>query len=116
MTNNLKCPYCGYDMNKCEDRLADVEVAVCRNPACEYDGWHLPIQMIQQIIDGKAAQDALKVADNKVKIAKTALSDIKNICERSQTLTYQEKSAIWADAHGALNGMAIASITTQEKE
>lgn len=60
-------------------------------------------------------QNALKVADNKVKIAKTALSDIKNICERSTVLTYQEKSAIWADAHAALNAMAIASITKQEE-
>lgn len=107
MTDKLHCPWCETELHPCSPYSSICPNAHCKGPIVGV----MSNSIWQALIDGKKAQDALKVADNKVKIAKTALSDIKNICERGQTLTYHEKSAIWADAHGALNAMAIATIT-----
>ena len=60
MTDSMKCPFCNADLIVHTDK----QMAVCRNPKCKYDGWHFPVEIIQRMIDGKKAQDALKVARN----------------------------------------------------
>lgn len=62
MTDKLKCCFCGAELNDYPDKTTGARMAVCRNPKCKYDGWHFPVEIIQQIITGKKAQDALKVA------------------------------------------------------
>lgn len=60
MTDKLKCPFCGAELNDYPDKTTGARMAVCRNPKCKYDGWHFPIDITQRMIDGKKAQDALK--------------------------------------------------------
>lgn len=62
MTDKLKCPFCGTELNDYPDKTTGARMAVCRNPKCKYDGWHFPVEIIQRMIAGKKAQDALKVA------------------------------------------------------
>ena len=58
MTDKLKCPFCNADLIV----HTDEQMAVCRNPNCKYDGWHFPVEIIQRMIDGKKARDALNYA------------------------------------------------------
>lgn len=60
MTDKLKCCFCGSELNDYPDKTTGARMAVCRNPKCKYDGWHFPIEIIQQIIAGKKAQDAIQ--------------------------------------------------------
>lgn len=60
MTDKLKCCFCGAELNDYPDKTTGARMAVCRNPKCKYDGWHFPIEIIQQIIAGKKAQDAIQ--------------------------------------------------------
>ena len=60
MTDKLKCPFCGTELNDYPDKTTGARMAVCRNPKCKYDGWHFPIDITQRMIDGKKAQDSLK--------------------------------------------------------
>ena len=61
MTDKLHCPFC-YGELILPGKVKDTQVCVCRNPDCKYDGWNFPVEIIQQIIDGKKARDALKEA------------------------------------------------------
>lgn len=67
MTDKLHCPFCGAELNDYPDKTTGARMAVCRNPKCKYDGWHFPIDITQRMIDGKKAQEALKVAINALK-------------------------------------------------
>lgn len=62
MTDKLHCPFCGAELNDYPDKTTGARMAVCRNPKCKYDGWHFPVEIIQQIIAGKKARGALKAA------------------------------------------------------
>lgn len=64
MTDKLYCPFCSKELTIQPRKVANFEIAVCRNPVCEYAGWHLPVDIFVRLIDGKKAQDALKVARN----------------------------------------------------
>ena len=56
MTDNMKCPFCGSELIV----HTDEQMAVCRNPNCKYDGWYFPVEIIQRMIDGKKAQNAIQ--------------------------------------------------------
>lgn len=58
MTDKLHCPYCGEELSN------DFGVIFCYNEVCEIYGCELNERVIRDIIDGKKAQDALKVARN----------------------------------------------------
>lgn len=62
MTDKLHCPFCSEELTIQPRKVANFEIAVCSNPVCEYAGWHLPVDIFVRLIDGKKAQDALKVA------------------------------------------------------
>lgn len=66
MTDKLHCPFCGAELNDYTDKTTGARMAVCRNPKCKYDSWHFPVEIIQQIIDGKKVQDALKGIEMRV--------------------------------------------------
>lgn len=69
MTDKLKCCFCGAELNDYPDKMTGARMEVCRNPKCKYDGWHFPVEIIQRMIDGKKAQDAL------IRIGKILLLD-----------------------------------------
>lgn len=58
MTNNLKCPFCGAELDK-QIKL-DEHYACLNTENCEFSFMVLPKKLWQALIDGKAAQDALK--------------------------------------------------------
>lgn len=60
MTDKLKCPFCGAELefsNICG-------VPVCPNETCHYYRVKIPEEIWQTLIESKKAQDALKVARN----------------------------------------------------
>lgn len=59
MTDKLHCPFCSDEMIFERGTVKGIQRVVCRNPKCIYDGWHFPVEIIQRMIDGKKAQDAL---------------------------------------------------------
>ena len=75
MTDKLKCPFCGSELNDYPDKTTGARMAVCRNPKCKYDGWHFPVEIIQQIIAGKKAQDALKGIEIRVAAIRSCVQD-----------------------------------------
>ena len=79
MTDKLKCPFCGTELNDYPDKTTGVRMAVCRNPNCKYDGWHFPLEIWQALIDGKKAQRQLRTAkDRCIKTIKTKEREITN--------------------------------------
>ena len=79
MTDKLKCPFCGTELNDYPDKTTGARMAVCRNPKCKYDGWHFPVEIIQRMIDGKKAQRQLRaVKDRCVKKVKAKELEIHN--------------------------------------
>lgn len=63
MTDKLKCPFCGVEL-EVENIWA---MPVCPNKGCQYYRIKIPETIWQALIDGKKAQDALKVAINALK-------------------------------------------------
>ena len=54
MTDKLHCPFCGAEL------LGTLYEKYCTNRECEYYMLTIPAPIWQALIDGKAAQDALK--------------------------------------------------------
>lgn len=57
----MKCPYCNFELTFCDQTVADKQVAVCRNPECKYTGWHLPVEIFDELNAGKCAAHNLSV-------------------------------------------------------
>lgn len=62
----MKCPNCNFELTLGNETVADKQVAVCRNPECKYAGWHLPVELWQEII---RTRKALNAAINAMKSA-----------------------------------------------
>lgn len=62
MTNNLKCPFCGAELDDAVEHL------VCPNTDCKFGCNPMTTFVWQVLIDGKKAQDALKIVDGKLKV------------------------------------------------
>lgn len=58
MTEKLKCPFCGAELQT-DNEIARLIMWRCHTPGCLLNGWH-SVEIIQHLIDGKKAQDALK--------------------------------------------------------
>ena len=58
----MKCPFCGAELQT-DNEIARLIMWRCHTPGCLLNGWH-SAEIIQHLIDGKKAQDALKVARN----------------------------------------------------
>ena len=65
MTDKLKCPFCGEELEKCSYLSKGITnpVFVCRNRKCKFVDKIIDSEIWQALIDGKKAQDAL----NKIK-------------------------------------------------
>lgn len=64
MTDKLHCPFCGAEL---KNACAQV-IYFCPNDEChKAKDWYASKQVWQALIDGKKAQDALKVAINALK-------------------------------------------------
>lgn len=75
MTDSMKCPFCNADLIV----HTDEQMAVCRNPNCKYDGWHLPLEIWQALIASKKAQRQLRtVKDRCVKKVKAKEREIES--------------------------------------
>lgn len=61
MTDNLKCPFCVAELFPVLDESGNglYEMFVCTNPKCKYYGCRYHSDILQAIIDGKKAQEAL---------------------------------------------------------
>lgn len=66
MTDKLHCPYCGEELSN------DFGVIFCYNEDCEIYGCELNERVIRDIINGKKAQDALKVATDFIGFVNTS--------------------------------------------
>lgn len=66
MTDKLHCPFCGEELEKCSYLSKGITnpVFVCRNRKCKFVDKIIDSEIWQDLIDGKKAQDALKVARN----------------------------------------------------
>lgn len=93
MTDKLKCPFCGEELNDYPDKTTGARMAVCRNPKCKYDSWHFPIDITQRMIDGKKAQDELKYAKEELKCAKHNYS----VLSEQKEIAYQNYLKITSD-------------------
>lgn len=64
--NNLKCPFCQQEcvIHK-DDSCFGKQRCVCRNPNCEFDGWHFPARLLSELIRTRkalaVAVDALNI-------------------------------------------------------
>lgn len=69
MTDKLKCPFCGAELERCSYLSKGITnpVFVCRNGKCKFVNKIIDSDIWQALIDGKRAQDALKVAINALK-------------------------------------------------
>ena len=54
----MKCPFCQqeYIITK-GDSCFGQQRCVCRNPNCEFDGWHFPIKLVSELICTRKALD-----------------------------------------------------------
>lgn len=62
MTDKLKCPFCGYKLNKFYDSDENIVGYFCANPHCRIKADVLEPYVWQALIDGKKARDALNYA------------------------------------------------------
>lgn len=54
----LKCPFCQQEMVIPKEEVRKgIQCCVCRNPNCEFDGWHFPVKVITALIDTKKKLD-----------------------------------------------------------
>lgn len=58
MTSKLKCPFCGAELQT-DNEIARLIMWRCHTPGCLLNGWH-SAEIIQHLIDGKKAQDAIQ--------------------------------------------------------
>ena len=64
MTDKLKCPFCGEELERCSYLSKGITnpVFVCRNRKCKFVDKIIDSEIWQALIDGKKAQEALKKA------------------------------------------------------
>ena len=62
MTDKLKCPFCGEELERCSYLSKGITnpVFVSRNRKCKFVNKIIDSEIWQALIDGKKAQDALK--------------------------------------------------------
>lgn len=57
----MNCPYCNFELTFCDKTMSNKQVAVCRNPECKYAGWHLPVEIFDELNAGKCVVHNLSV-------------------------------------------------------
>lgn len=71
--SDIKCPFCQqeYIITK-DDFCFGQQRCVCRNPNCEFDGWHFPVKLVSELI---RAKNKLDIAVDKLKGIKAYYDD-----------------------------------------
>ena len=73
MTEKLKCPFCGAELQT-DNEIARLIMWRCHTPGCLLNGWH-SAEIIHHLIDGKKAQDALKGIEIRVAAIRGCVQD-----------------------------------------
>ena len=110
MTNNLKCPFCGKKLFYDEQD----DIYRCMKFGCVMDYEGGTEQLWQALIDGKAAQDALKKARelyNSLAISHCEMADSFST-SYGRLKTFEQEAEEYMKEYDK----EITSITTQEKE
>ena len=95
--SNLICPFCQqeYIITK-GDSCFGQQRCVCRNPNCEFDGWHFPIKLVSELIRTRKALDValdwlgqvatLEKCDDDLcrEFTKRKLAEIKTVLEQKE--------------------------------
>lgn len=71
MTDKLKCPFCGAELKSCSTFILPNRY-MCTNNCCSCSYQAMNTQIWQALIDGKKAQDALKVATDFIGFVNTS--------------------------------------------
>ena len=54
----MKCPFCQQELVIPKEEIRNgIQCCVCRNPKCEFDGWHFPVKLVQELIHTRKALD-----------------------------------------------------------
>lgn len=104
MTEKLKCPFCGSELQT-DNEIARLIMWRCHTPGCLLNGWH-SAEIIQHLIDGKKAQDALKHLSQ----------ELCYLCmdeKSTKANLYKQINELFIYSHNAIG--EITSITKQEK-
>lgn len=111
MTNNLKCPFCGAELDK-QIKL-DEHYACLNTENCEFSFMVLPKKWWQALIDGKAAQDALKKARE---LYESLAREYCETLDDYKTVYSRKSNEYCVKVYMQEYDKEITSITTQEKE
>lgn len=121
MTDKLHCPFCGEELDK--QINLDEHYACLNTENCEFSFMVLPKKWWQALIDGKAAQNVLKVASKTIDAAERFCSGIIARDTEIQKAVHHAHFLYRIPHFAALlytniqdSKDKIASITTQEKE
>lgn len=100
----LKCPFCQQEMVIPKEKVRKgIQCCVCRNPKCEFDGWHFPVKIINILINTKELLDIedaehsmchtqmLKTTE-KLERTKKKLDDLS---DKNEKLKYKFDRTIW---------------------
>ena len=62
MSEKLVCPFCQqeYIIHK-DDSCFGQQRCVCRNPNCEFDGWHFPVRLVSELIRTRKALEQSEI-------------------------------------------------------
>lgn len=63
MTDKMKCPFCGAELEECFSNSDDL---ACSSMDCIYVSLPLPPEIWRALIDGKKAQDALRDIEKRI--------------------------------------------------
>lgn len=69
----MKCPYCDAELQT-DNEIARLILWRCHTPGCLLNGWH-SAEIIQNLIAGKKAQDALKGIEIRVAAIRSCVQD-----------------------------------------
>lgn len=84
MTDKLLCPFCRQELVIPKEEIRNgIQCCVCRNPKCEFDGWHFPVKLVQELITTRKALDvALDALDNIKKNCMTMI-ETEGVCGKA---------------------------------
>lgn len=106
MTDKLKCPFCGAELAPHIDEWKSIrKLFICNNTGCFCWGQPMLLEIWQALIDGKRAQDALKVAIDTLCKIDTFNCSGKGLIETAAGMVSIANSALYE----------ITSITKQEE-
>ena len=54
--SDMKCPFCQQELVIPKEEIRNgIQCCVCRNPKCEFDGWHFPVKLVKELIRTRKA-------------------------------------------------------------